>query len=181
MFWALWAKAESEELPVSATRFERDALRRSVIMKACHVKSLTEVGQTSDFDKLMMEVATLACDYEAMAHFCVSSERRTCFLIRECARQIGEIAGVPHGWDYCVKVFEQSRLPSSWEDTPEYLLFATFQMLDIHRRRMLKRDYGWSGARQGQPLGFNAGRSYMRSGLCLLYQDGPPVDIAASA
>lgn len=181
MFWALWKKAEAEVLPVTATRFEREALRRATIKEACNVTSLKEVNQTTDFDRLMMAVATLACDYEAMAHFCVSGERRTCHLIEACARQIGEIAGEARGWDYCIKLFQQARLPASWLDIPDALLFSVFRMLDTHRRRMLKRDFGWQGARHGQPLGFNPGRSYARCGIVLGFRDGPDLPLACTA
>jgi len=181
MFWALWSKAEAEVLPATATRFEREALRRATIKEACGVTSLKEVNPSRDFDRVMLAAATMACDYEAAAHFCNSGERRACYLIRECARQIGEIAGSPRGWEYCVKVFEQSRLPASWMDIPESLLFSTFQMLDSHRRRMLKRDHGWKGARKGQPLGFLPERSYARCGIVLGYRDGPSEPLAVTA
>ena len=52
MFWALWSKAEAEVLPVTATRFEREALRRATIKEACGVTSLKEVKPSGDFDRV---------------------------------------------------------------------------------------------------------------------------------
>ena len=181
MFWSLWAKVEAEVLPRTATRFERESFRRSTIEQACNVKSLTLVNRTTDFDALMMAAATMANDYDAMAHFCVSGERRTYHMIGECARQIGEIAGEPKGWPYCQAVFAQAGLPPSWLDIPDRLLCSTFRMLDTHRRRMLRRDHGWAGAHKGQPLGFNPTRSYARCGRVLGYRDGPEDRLACTA
>lgn len=175
MFWALWAKAEREELPVTATRQERDTARRGVMFRACGKISLKDVKPTGDFDRLMYTVASLAGDYESMVYWVNASERRTAHLIRECARQIGEIAGEPKGWEYCQAVFVQARLPASWMDIPDALLFATFEMLDTHRRRTLKRDHGWRGERAGQPLGFSPDRIYIRRGLTVDYYDPLPV------
>lgn len=189
MFWALWARAEREELPIAATPKERDTARRGVMFRACGKISLKDVTPTGDFDRLMFAVATLAGDYEGMGYWCNASERRTAHLIRECARQIGEIAGAPKGWEYCQKVFAQAGLPASWMDIPDGLLFATFQMMDTHRRRLLKRDHGWRGELSGQPLGFMPDRIYIRSGLTVHYYDplpaadpsGKPARQAASA
>lgn len=175
MFWALWARAEREELPATATRQERDTARRGVMFRACGKITLKDVNSGVDFDRLMYTVATLAGDYEAMAYWCQASERRTVHLVGECARQIGEIAGEIKGWEYCRSVFAQARLPASWMDIPDPLLFATFQMLDTHRRRVLKRDHGWLGERDGQPLGFRPERIYIRRGQEVYFYDPLPV------
>jgi hypothetical protein len=175
MFWALWAKAEREELPVSATRQERDVARRGVMFRACGRITLKDVNPTGDFDRLMFAVASLAGDYDGMGYWGNAAERRTAHLIGECARQIGEIVGDPKGWEYCQKVFVQAGLPASWMDIPDGLLFATFEMMDTHRRRMLKRDHGWTGERNGTPLGFSPARIYIRRGVAVDYYDPLPV------
>lgn len=175
LFWGLWAKAEAEELPVTASRVERDTVRRGVILRACGKISLKDVNPTTDFDRLMAAVATMAGDYQAMAYWCNASERRTAFMIGECARQIGEIAGDPKGWEYCRALFTQAALPPNWMDIPDGLLVKCFEMLDTHRRRMLKRDHGWRGERQGQPLGFNPSRIYVKRGMVVSYYDPLPV------
>lgn len=174
MFWSLWAKAEAEELPATATRQERDVARRGVMFRACGKISLKDVNPTRDFDRLMYEVATMSGDYKQMAYWCQAKERRTAHMIGECARQIGEIAGQSRGWEYCRAIFFQAALPERWEDIPEGCLFSVFQMVDTHRRRMLKRDHGWRGERAGQPLGFNPARIYTRHALGLAYYDPLP-------
>ena len=180
-FWTLWARAEAEDLPRDADRRQRDTYRRSVMLRACGRASLKDVGPTGDYDRLMFAVASLAGDYQAMAYWDNAAERRTAHLIGECARQIGEIAGEPRGWEYCRGLFAQARLPSEWMDIPDGLLQSTFQMLDTHRRRLLKRDHGWRGERHGQPLGFSPSRVYIRSGLTVSYYDPLPTTGAVHA
>jgi hypothetical protein len=174
LFWSLWAKAEREELPSSASQSERDVARRSVLFRACGKVSLKDVSPGREFDLVMSSVASLAGDYKAMAYWILAGERRTAHMIGECARQIGEIAGVHHGWKYCRETFIQAGLPESWMDIPEGLLTSVFQMLDTHRRRMLKRDCEWNGSRYGQPLGFQPTRIYTRIGSGASYYDPAP-------
>jgi hypothetical protein len=159
-FWRLWSRAESESMPHGADKEARETFRRAVISRACNKRSLRAVSPTGDYDRLMYEVASLASDYQAMSYWCIAAERRTAHLIGECARQIGEIAGVPRGWEYCRSLFEQAHFPPHWEDIPQHLLDSSFQMLDTHRRRLLRRDHGWRGAEFGEPLGFVPDRVY---------------------
>lgn len=159
-FWRLWSRAETETLPPTATRQERAALRRNTTRQATGKDSLRQVNRTGDYDALMLATAHLAGDYEEAAYWSIGKERRTAKMIAECARQIGEIANVPHGWAYCRATFRQAGLPTSWLDIPDTLLFATFQMLDTHRRRSLKRDWHWQGSAHGQPLGFDPSYRY---------------------
>jgi len=180
-FWRLWSQAESEVLPHGADKSARDTFRRSVIFKACGKGSIRDVSPTRDYDRLMYAAASLAGDYRAMSYWCIATERRTAHLIGECARQIGEIVGSPKGWEYCRAVFNQANLPPSWMDIPEPLLMSSFEMLDTHRRRLLRRDHGWRGERYGQPLGFQPDRIYIRSGICLTYRDPAAIPHAVAS
>lgn len=111
-FWRLWSRAEREALPASATKEERAELRRRTIREACGCESLTLVKRGAEYDRLMVATALLANDYEEAAHFSIGNERRLAKLMVECARQIGEIVGAPHGWDYCRETLAQANLPS---------------------------------------------------------------------
>jgi hypothetical protein len=168
MFWRLYAAAEREVLPPSASRAEREEFRHDLITTATGQPSLKEVDRTQGFERLMLETATRAGDYEEASRWVNGSERRYVFMISECARQIGEIADVQHGWEYVRGVFKQAGLPASWEDIPEGLLASTFKMLDTHRRRMLKRDFLWD-----TDLGFVPDRSYVHVHQAVVKQDHP--------
>ena len=156
-FWPLWTEAENENLPHNATRAQRDAIRRDTIQRATGRHSLKDVNPVGEFDALMLEVATLAGDYEEAAYWGAAKERRYAVMMEDCARQIGEITGNPHGWQYCRDTLTQARLPDRWEDVPETLLAKTFQMLDTHRRRLLCRAWGKN---TGLSLAFKLGQAY---------------------
>ena len=179
-FWRLWGQAEAEVMPHGADRDQRDAYRRSVILSSCGKNSLRDVNKTDDFDRLMYAVASLAGDYQEMSYWCIAGERRSVHMIGACARQIGEIVSGPKGWVYCQATFKQANLPDQWMDIPDTLLVSVFQMLDTHRRRMLKRDHGWRGSRTGEPLGFSPDRIYSLVGTTLTFADPLP-DLAATA
>lgn len=162
-FWRAWQRALFECMPCG-TRAEQDTLRRDTLHGACGVRSLKQVGQGRPYAKLMLTVCRMAGDYDRAAYWAVDAERNAAWRIEDCARQIGEIAGVPRGWEYCRGVFAQARLPDQWEDIPDADLESVFRMLDTHRRRLLRRE-GWRGLRAdpgGQPLGYAAHRRYIR-------------------
>ena len=152
-FWRLWARALEECIP-GASRAQQEAFRRDTIYRICGTESLKEVDRSRMYARLMLEVAQMACDYQAAAYWAQDAERRTAHHIADCARQIGEIAGVPQGWEYCRGTLVQANLPPSWEDIPDTLLKSVFFMLDTHRRRLLRRA-GWT-----TDLGFTLNRSY---------------------
>ncbi len=158
-FWRLWARAEAQEMLSREPQSIRDAYRRNFIFRITGKHSIKDLNPTKDYENIMYEVACLASDYQAMIYWSIALERRTAFMIGECARQIGEIVGDPHGWDYCRSVFNQANLPKDWMDIPDNLLHKVFQMLDTHRRRLLKKD----NSAPGIPLGFNPTRTYYRS------------------
>lgn len=173
-FWAVYAAAESEQLSASASRVDRDTFRHSLILRATGFISLKDVGTGKDFDRLMLEVAVQANDFVEAAYWSTGKERRFVAMCDACIRQIGEITQVPKPKEYLVGLFGQAKLPESWEDIPVTKLAAVFQMLDTYRRRLLSRDFGWSGTVDGQPLGFNPDRVYIRSGGHVDYIDGLP-------
>jgi len=176
-FWKLWAKAEREALPASATKAERTELRRRTIREACGWSSLTDVNRGEEYDRLMLAVALMANDFEEAAHFSIGNARRLAFLMRECARQIGEIVGAPHGWEYCRETLSRANLAQNWEDVPDELLGATLAMLDTHRRRLLRREV----AGDRGPLAFTPRRRYVRGPDGLLYHHDAPMAEPAKA
>ena len=173
-FWVLYAACERENLPACSSRVDRDTFRHTLILRATGYISLRDVGPGSDFDKLMFETATAANNFTEAAYWATGNERRFVKMTAECARQIGEITGVPKPWGYIQGIFKQSNLPDSWEDIPINRLAAVFKMVDTYRRRLLSRDFGWSGAEAERPLAFNPDRRYLRNGPSLTWIDSFP-------
>lgn len=155
LFWRLWARVESEVFKATDSKQDREKKRHEIILKTTGKTSIRFVNRTVEFDRLMQACAEMSGDYMEACYWLIGTERRTAHMIGECARQIGEIAGVHNGWDYCRSTFVQAGFPSSWLDIPDTLLASAFKMLDTHRRRLLVRDWNWSGSADGTPLGFN--------------------------
>jgi hypothetical protein len=170
LFWRLWARVESEVFSASNSKADRENKRHEIILRATGKTSLRLVQRTSEFDRLMCACAEMAGDYKDASYWAIAGERRTAHMIGECARQIGEIAGVHNGWDYCRSTFVQAGFPSSWLDIPGTLLASAFKMLDTHRRRLLIRDWNWSGSADGTPLGFNPDYHYECVLGCLTFK-----------
>jgi hypothetical protein len=158
-FWAIWRKCDAE-LDPQTTAEQRTEYRRAQIVAACGKSSLRLVNRSTDFDQLMAHCAALCGDYEEAARWAGSAEHRMAWMVAMQARQIAEIAGVPHGWEYCRKIFAQMRLPEHYEDMTGGMLMSAFQALDTHRRRVLRRDHGWGMRGSGRPLGFSPNRRY---------------------
>ena len=165
-FWRLFDSAS--RFQTDGTPEARDKYRHEIILKTTGRKSLTEVNRCGEYERLMGELAIDAGDYAEASRWAVSEERRTKFMISACARQIGEIDGVPKGWEYCRRIFAQARLPEDWADIPGDKLESVFMMLDTHRRRLLKRSWGERDPEK-HPLKFVSNRTYFWSGPFLQF------------
>ena len=84
------------------------------------------------------------------------------WFMESLIRQLGEITRQPVPWEYVQGIFAHLRLPATWLDIPEADLENVWKMLDTHRRRILRRDHGWLGLRDGGkfPLTFDPAATY---------------------
>ena len=148
-FWAAH-KVACVELELS-TREERESYRRVVMREECGKAHLAELSRTGDFDRVMLRFAKDAGDFGAAAKFAVADEARQVMLVRICCAQLMQLkgctAGTTEAVDYLAGIVEQARIPcgrdlcdsSFWLDVAPVNLRSLFQMLDTHRRRMLRR------------------------------------------
>lgn len=191
LFFRLFAKAcATRGIPTA----EREAYRHRLIAHACPVSggSLRNVGSGEDFDRLMREVAREAQAFEAAVHFATSEARRIAKLCEACARQIFEIAEVSGGdavaylqgliaqagWKWAL--FAQGG--EWWLDLTRPHAQKLFQMLDTHRRRLLRRvatkwELTDNGAERSMRLAFRANGHYEWRAAALWFrpwkQEGP--------
>ena len=132
------------------TREEREAYRRVVMREACGKMHLAELNRTHDFDRVMSRFAKDAGDWQMAEKFAVADEARQMMLVRICCAQLMQLKGAPAGStaasDYLAGVVEQARIPcgrdvadsSFWMDCNPSHLKTLFQILDTHRRRLLR-------------------------------------------
>ena len=118
-------------------------------------------------------------DYEGACKYINGDERRLVRMIEACADQLMQIMG---GFDesadkYIIGICKQAGYPV-YCNGPTYLmdiaatqLFAVFQMLDTHRRRLIKKEEHYTGR-----LAFDVGASYVRNdgGLFMVTEEEIP-------
>ena len=133
-----------------STSDEREEYRKRVMREETGKAHLADLGRTEDFDKVMKRFAADAGDYETACRFAVGDEARKAALIRICCAQVMQLKGAPAGstdaTDYLSGIVEQARVPcgrdltdsSFWMDVSPDSLTVLFQILDTHRRRILR-------------------------------------------
>lgn len=167
----------------------RNAFRHELIARTLPLSggSLRNVGKGRDFDKLMAELSRLAQSAEASAHFATAEGRRWAYFIEAAARQVCELAKVyistvdsqlltvssaPIG--YVMGILKQakwhfalaSRGGEWWLDLTQLHEEKLFQMLDTHRRRLLRAIPLEKSEADGTRLraGFDPDAAYRRLG-----------------
>lgn len=175
-----------------STADEREEYRKRVMREEAGKEHLADIGRTEAFDKVMRRFATDAGDYETACRFAVGDEARKATLIRICCAQLMQLKGCPAGStdaiDYLSGIVEQARVPcgrdmvdsSFWMDVSPDSLTVLFQILDTHRRRLL-RGYLQPGARSF--LGFDPTLVYTplpTGGIRLDYAPRAYADLSSS-
>ncbi len=174
LFWcSLAAAAECQAVP------DREAYRKRVLREELGVEHLRDVGRTGDFDKLMLRLAQDAEDWHGLAYYSVAGERRLADLVADCATQVLELSpglGV-HPMAYVSGILNQSGMSpiridggDYWLDLAPDDLARLLQILDTHRRRLIKRS--WIGPEI--PLRYVRGRRWhLATGGILDNTDSP--------
>ena len=149
MFWAIFNKACAAQGIFGAV--DRSNYRHRLLEEETGWKSLTCVNRTTDFDRVMFRVACDAGDFEQAANFSVSDAKRMGYIIKVCCLQIMQLKGgkEAEARTYLGGLLDQARVPngmtltddSYWLDCSLRQSLKVFQMLDTHRRRLL-RDRG---------------------------------------
>ena len=156
-----------------------EAYRKRIMREECDVESVKALNRTSDFDKVMARFAVDVGDYTAAGHYATSDARRLAVLVRVCCAQVMQLKGEPEGStaaaDYLAGIVRQARLPCGatdgrfWLDCPPDSLLALFQMLDTHRRRLMRSMAEPSSLRRF--MGFDPDIVYkpLASGIQIIY------------
>lgn len=168
----------------------RNAFRHELIARLLPISggSLRNVGKGRDFDKLMAELARLAQSTEAAGHFATAEGRRWAYFIEAAARQVCELAasyplsansypltaGFSAPIGYVMGILKQAKWHFAlalrggewWLDLTQVHEEKLFQMLDTHRRRLLRAIPLEKSEADGTRLraGFDPDAAYRRVG-----------------
>ena len=133
-----------------ATSEEREAYRKTVMREETGKEHLAQLSRTKDFDACMRRFAADAGNYEEAARFAIADDARKAAILRICCAQVlqlkGCVMGTTEAADYLAGIVEQARVPcgrnlidsSFWLDVNPDSLTVLFQILDTHRRRLLR-------------------------------------------
>ena len=133
-----------------ATPEEREAYRKTVMREETGKEHLAQLSRTKDFDACMRRFAADAGDFETASRFVIADDARKAAILRICCAQVlqlkGCVAGTTEAADYLAGIVEQARVPcgrdvrdsSFWMDCAPGNILALFQILDTHRRRLLR-------------------------------------------
>ena len=133
-----------------ATPEAREAYRKAVMREETGKEHLAQLSRTKDFDACMRRFAADAGNFEEAARFAIADDARKAAILRICCAQVlqlkGCIAGTTEAADYLAGIVAQARVPcgrdirdsSFWMDCAPDNILALFQMLDTHRRRLLR-------------------------------------------
>ena len=171
LFWrSLAAAADRQAVP------DREAYRKRILREECGVEHLRDVDRTEGFDRLMLRLAQDAEDWHGLAYYSVAGERRLADLVADCATQVLDLCptlGV-HPIAYIGGVLNQSAMSpirtvgeDYWLDLAPDDLARLLQILDTHRRRLLKR------AHYDQNLAYVHGRRWTMVGGRVEFSDPP--------
>lgn len=157
-----------------ATPAAREAYRKTVMREETGKEHLAQLSRTKDFDACMRRFAADAGDYEAASHFAIADDARKASILRICCAQVlqlkGCVAGTTEAADYLSGIVEQARVPcgrdthdsSFWMDCAPGSLLTLFQILDTHRRRLLRGI-----------LDPRIARTFVKFDPCIVYQPLP--------
>ena len=132
------------------TAEDREIYRKTVMREETGKEHLAQLSRTKDFDACMRRFAADAGDYEAASRFAIADDARKAALVRICCAQVMQLkgctAGTTEAADYLSGIVEQARVPcgrdihdsSFWMDCAPGSLLTLFQILDTHRRRLLR-------------------------------------------
>lgn len=175
------------------TAYEREEYRKSVMREETGKDHLADIGRTDEFDKVMKRFSADAGDYETACRFAVGDDARKAALIRICCAQVLQLKGCPSGsqeaQDYLAGIIEQARIPcgrdltdsSFWMDVSPDSLVTLFQILDTHRRRLLRALL--DGRTTRALFGFDASVCYEpqpTGGIRLVYDPNAYADLSTS-
>lgn len=161
---------------------EREAYRKTVMHEECGKEHIAQLSRTKDFDACMRRFAADAGNFEEAARFAIADDARKAAILRICCAQVlqlkGCVAGTTEAADYLAGIVEQARIPcgrdvrdsSFWMDCAPDNIMTLFQILDTHRRRLLRGLLGGSTARTF--LGFDPSIVYQpreNGGLGITY------------
>jgi hypothetical protein len=185
LFWRRFAAACSA---LAIASHDRETYRKRVLREELGVQHMSEIDRTTGFDKIMRRLCIDADNYEEAWRYEVGDERRLVAMVEACAGQLLQIiGGNPRDASAYIAAtivqagfsIQETTSRGYWLDMTSGMLQACFQMLDTHRRRLLRRQ-GWGSPGAGRSLKFDIAARYewVPDGMTLRLRPVQPINPA---
>ena len=169
VFWRAFAAAKMVVQPQDA-----DAWRHKILMEETGKMSLLDIDRRGEFEAVMRRLWSEAGNWEEAVRYTVGDERRAAFMIKVAAAQVLQLVDADTTTDpaaYVAGILRQSHLVTNavaergdfWMDVPLANALLVFQMLDTHRRRLLR-----ATGHDGRTAAFSPCVRYRRDGNAIL-------------
>lgn len=178
-FWRSFS-ATCRELGLDG-REERETYRHQVMMAEAGERHLACINRLGGYERVMARLASDRGDWQEAGRYAIGDDRRFAAMTADCAEQIFDILGAGEDASgYIESIMRQARFAPPcrdgfcWTlDVPAELMLKVFQMLDTHRRRLLKRADVCS---DGPYLGYVYGRRWchLADGMISWYMPDSP-------
>ena len=164
--------------------------RKRVMRDVCGVDSVRDLNRTGDFDAVMSRFYEDAGDYAAAAQYLIGDHRRIGYIIKVCAIQLMQLksANQAEARRYLAGVLDRCRIAHGVQlDTDAYWMdlsigeaLKVFQILDTHRRRLLRGYVGPSTFSPNVRYSFS-GDTLTRERVTSDYYESQPFNVTLSA
>ena len=164
--------------------------RKRVMRDVCGVDSVRDLNRTGDFDAVMSRFYEDAGDYAAASQYLIGDHRRIGYIIKVCAIQLMQLksANQAEARRYLAGVLDRCRIAHGVQlDTDAYWMdlsigeaLKVFQILDTHRRRLLRGYVGPSTFSPNVRYSFS-GDTLMRERVTSDYYESQPFNVTLSA
>lgn len=128
--YAAEAERLKGELPI------KEDWRRQLNLDTTGFYSTKQMNQTTDFDKVMLELAIMADDYYWINRLSTSDERRLRHVIQWFIYDLEFLEQQKIEWAYIQGICHQAGYVDSLLDCPAEHLAKVMQMVDTHIRRL---------------------------------------------
>lgn len=164
--------------------------RKRVMRDVCGVDSVRDLNRTGDFDAVMSRFYEDAGDYAAASQYLIGDHRRIGYIIKVCAIQLMQLksANQAEARRYLAGVLDRCRIAHGVQlDTDAYWMdlsigeaLKVFQILDTHRRRLLRGYVGPSTFSPNVRYSFY-GETLTRERVTADYYEAQPFNVTLSA
>lgn len=145
--YGIAAEAACNELGIFNAK-DKAAYRHAAVLAEAGCTSIKEIRTKSDYDRIMARLWTDAGQVEKACHYMLNEERSLARTVQVLAKQVMQLTRCEDdlAWNYLSGILAQSKISygrndlsgSYWMDLTSAQLRIILQILDTHRRRLIK-------------------------------------------